>query len=130
LSDPVLEADLEQVMSAIPGEDEDWTPLHSFADDAASSTAYAIRTYLSKDPQEAVWASRRCYDAVDLAAQQDPANISATTFDEKRLLAHPLVQQELNRQRLDLEQLERVSDTKAVAAALKAQSVASPAVPT
>jgi uncharacterized protein YjaG (DUF416 family) len=59
---------LNEVMGLLPEESDDWEVSHAFADDAISSLAYAIRCLLVTDPQEAIWAARRAYEAADQAA--------------------------------------------------------------
>src|SRR5262249_17928400 len=83
-------AELSQTLEAAPFVD----------DDAAASTAFALRCHLSGAAEDAMRAAKRAYEARDYEAQQDPDYISA---DEIMLLAHPNVQEELFQQQTDLD---------------------------
>jgi hypothetical protein len=50
-------------------DDEDWTALSPLAQNGAAAVAYALRTWLSKDAKEAVWAARQLYEAGDYLVQ-------------------------------------------------------------
>lgn len=44
--------------SLVPHDDDEyWSELSPLAQNAAASAAYAVRTWLLEDPQEAVWAA-------------------------------------------------------------------------
>jgi uncharacterized protein YjaG (DUF416 family) len=100
-----LEAILGRCMALIPGE-EDASEEAAYADDAVASVAYTIRALLTADPQEAAWAARRAYDAVDhfIANQLNQSIIEREL--EGAIAAHPLVQAELQRQQADLRDLQ------------------------
>ncbi|MDQ0077888.1 DUF416 family protein [Arthrobacter oryzae] len=53
--------------SMVPSEDGDNALESGYAENAAVAVAYAIRTWLSDDPQEAVWAARQVFDVADYA---------------------------------------------------------------
>lgn len=106
LSDTEIQMAAARCMELVPSEqgwDEDTQP---YAEDAAAAVAYAVRARLNGDPQEAAWAGRRVYEAIDhfINAQKE---VSATTDpdDQLNVLAHPLVQAELLRQQRDLHEL-------------------------
>ena len=71
-------------------------------DDAAASTAYALRCLQSGDPQEAVWAAQRAYDARDAAAQAQLEFDTFTPSVEEQLRSAPVVQSELKCQMEDI----------------------------
>lgn len=54
----------------IPGDAEPWIFESGYAQNAVAAVAYAARTWLSADPQQAVWAGRQVFEAADLAAQK------------------------------------------------------------
>jgi hypothetical protein len=92
-------SDEELVLGWIPHvEDDDWTFEHAFVQEALSSLVYAIRSLLSSDPQEAVWAATTAYDSVDqatiwfLGIRPDSREAEAT------IISHPIVQREFVRQ--------------------------------
>ena len=92
---------LQTCMALIPDEDDEWTDGQPYADDAASSLAYALRAIRSGGAeQEAAWAGRRAYEAVDHFVRHHFG-----IEDEDAIMAHPLMQAELSRQRKDLEDL-------------------------
>lgn len=77
--------------SLVPSDDDDdWSTLSPLAQNAAASAAYAVRTWLLEDPQEAVWAARQLFEAGDYLVQlAAPAQsyISSTDSDEPLSLA-------------------------------------------
>lgn len=40
-----------------------------YAQNAAAAVACAVRTWMTDEPQEAVWGARQVYEAADYAAQ-------------------------------------------------------------
>ncbi len=75
-----------------------------------------IRDLLStSDAQEAGWAARQVYEALDLwVTTRDNIDVDAVGADD-RIVAHPLIQAELSRQRREIEELgerniERIKD--------------------
>ncbi len=50
-------------------DDDDWSVWSPFAQNAAAAVAYALRTLLSGDSQNAVWAARQLYEAADYLVQ-------------------------------------------------------------
>jgi uncharacterized protein YjaG (DUF416 family) len=117
---------LNRCMALIPDEDEDEdqsseeyvAAMEAQADHAASALAYAYRCRQNEAAQEAAWAARRAYEAVDhWVINRDDIDISKRGA-EQRVLSHPLVQAELARQRRDLEELLAIRDEGAVANAL------------
>lgn len=53
-----------------PSDDAEWVFELGYAQNAAAAVAYAIRTCLSDDPQEAAWAARQLYEAAEYAISQ------------------------------------------------------------
>lgn len=95
----------------VPDEDDGWTIDAAYAQNAAASTAYAIRAWSTDDAQEAAWAARQLYEAADYAAQQIlTPEVSGSDGLEQALLAHPLVQDALAAIEDALAFVERSSD--------------------
>lgn len=93
---------LDEVMSLLPEESDDWAISHALVDDALSSLAYAIRCLLTPEPQEAAWAARRAYEAADQAAIRALGVQPGSPITETAIQSHSFVQRELARQRNDL----------------------------
>jgi len=109
VSNAQLATILERCMALIPTGEEDTDEETAYAEDAAASVAYTIRARLAGDPQEAAWAARRAYEAVDhfILSQLNPAIVEQDL--EGVVIAHPLAQAELKRQQADLRDLHSVS---------------------
>jgi hypothetical protein len=105
LGDPMsgdeIRAALDGCLRLIPGEeDEPWIDEQAYADDAASAIAYTLGALDTGEAQEAAWAARRAYEAADHYVVHRLGVAS-----ESQVLAHPIVQGELSRQRRDLVEL-------------------------
>jgi uncharacterized protein YjaG (DUF416 family) len=108
VSDVELASTLEKCLSLIEGEKDDPDEDAAYADDAAASVAYAIRARLTGAPQEAAWAAKRAYEAIDhMVMNQFPTGLIGRDL-ERDVVSHPLVQTELRRQQADLRDLESV----------------------
>lgn len=103
-----LEADAE---SMVPDEDDEgWTASRAYAGNAAAAAAYALRAWLTDDPQEAVWAARQLFDAADLAYfQANPGVIFVTEEENKASLESPVVQSAISAIQRDLEAIEKAT---------------------
>jgi len=105
-------ADLEDVrnlaMNSVPDDDSLGTAslASRYAGYMPTALAYAVACHQSEDPQQAVWAARQPYDAIDLWV----ATPSEIDFNEPgvegRVASAPLIQAELSRQSRDLYDLE------------------------
>jgi hypothetical protein len=108
-------------MSMLPDEEDYHDGLAYYAEDAVSAAAYAIRARLSSDVQQVIWAARKAYEALDeLVSAEKPDSEAIDQKEEERILSHSLVQAELRRQRVDLEQLQKIkvgsiSETEGIA---------------
>ena len=100
-------AELERLQEAaeelVPEEDDDWVTASGYASNAAAAVAYALRTRLTDNPQEAAWAARQAYDTTDYAAQQQLEDAGFDDAGEEALLSQPVVQEALEGLNTDLE---------------------------
>jgi uncharacterized protein YjaG (DUF416 family) len=101
-----VEAMIAKCMTLIPREDEGpWIEEQAAAEDAGAAVAYALRCRKSGESQEAAWAARRCYEALDhFVVNRDNIDTNAPGAEE-RIFGDPLVQAELLRQQRDLDDL-------------------------
>ena len=98
---------LADVMALIPDEDAPgWNPLTSYAADAASAVAYALRCLMSSDAQEAAWAARRVYEALEHYVSSRNCMGPGDAASEGRILGAPIIQAGLRRQNRDLNDLQ------------------------
>ena len=103
---------LAQVIGLIPDQDAPgWTPLTAYAEDALSALAYSLQCLRSADAQEAVWAARRVYEALDyFVTTRD--NISPDEpGGEQRVIGDSGIQAELQRQARDISDLMVAGDS-------------------
>ena len=56
-----------EAASMPPSDDEEWVLEVGYGQNAAFAVAYAIRTWLTDDPQEAAWAARQVYEVAEYA---------------------------------------------------------------
>lgn len=111
-----FEEQIEALVSLVPQEDSidgrwgqdaiNMAPIGRWnAQNAGMTALYALRTRLGAEPQEAAWAARVAYEALDnfvINSEDIDMNMPGA---ELRVLAHPLVQAELARQLRDIEDL-------------------------
>lgn len=96
---------IEEAMKLIPQEDDAegaWTQEATNAQNAGMSATYALRARLTGEAQEAAWAARVAYEAIDNYVINKEGINTNTPDGELRVLSHPLVQAELERQERDL----------------------------
>jgi uncharacterized protein YjaG (DUF416 family) len=84
-----------QAEGLVPDEDEDWVAESGFGQNAAAAVAYALRTRLTDNPQEAEWAARQAYDVTDYAAQRQLEDADFDAAGEEALANQPVVQEAL-----------------------------------
>ena len=75
------------------------------AEDAGAALCYALRCRKTGDSQEAAWAGRRAYEALDEFVISREKIDTNQPGGEQQALSHPLIQAELGRQRRDLNEL-------------------------
>jgi uncharacterized protein YjaG (DUF416 family) len=108
MSDVEIDAEIEACTELIPREDDGpWVMEQAAADDAASALAYSLRCRRTGQAQEAAWAARRAYEAVDHYVINTEHINTNSPGAEARILSHPLVHAELARQQRDLDELLR-----------------------
>lgn len=56
------------VEDMVPADEGEWTFEMGYGQSAIAAVVYAVRTWLTDDPQEAVWAARQVHQAADYAA--------------------------------------------------------------
>jgi uncharacterized protein YjaG (DUF416 family) len=105
---------LNEVMELLPEEQNEWAPLHVYADHAVSSLAYALRCLVDSNEKEAAWAARRAYEAADQGTIRQLAIQGGPTDSESHILSFPIVQRELSRQENDLAAIERLGAPEAL----------------
>lgn len=94
-------------MTVFPDEESESSNLHAYAQDALSSLAYTVRCLIDGSAQEAAWGANSAYEAADQAAIRQLGIQPGGTAAEHRILMHPFVQRELERQERDLHILEQ-----------------------
>lgn len=81
----------------VPSDDgDDWFLEMGYGQNAAAAAAYAIRTWLTDDPQEAAWAARQVYEVADYGVLQGSPTIDLNAPDaESQVIASAAVQEAL-----------------------------------
>ena len=100
-----VQARLDQSLDLVPDEDEIWIGLPFYAGDAAAAVAYAFSVRLTGDSQDAAWAARRAYEALDHFVIHKLGINFDIAGAEEQVVMDPIIQRELGRQRRDLEEL-------------------------
>lgn len=103
-----IDLKLDECMDLIPREDDGpWLPGQAAAEDAVTALAYTLRCRQNGSAQEAAWAARHSSEAIDrFVIDREDIDLNKAG-EQARILADPLVQMELLRQRRDLEDLLR-----------------------
>jgi len=108
------DADFRDIASNIESlmldEDAIPSPVTAAAEDAARAVAYVVDTILEGRADDALYAGSVAYQAVDQHVISLQRKEMGKPGSEEQILAHPLVQAELARQRRDLIELETFSD--------------------
>ena len=108
----------------VPSDDDGWTLEMGYAQNAAGAAAYAIRTWLTDDAQEAAWAGRQVYELADYAVLQSNPELDLNSPDATAFVtASDLVQQALAALDRTLDAIEsRPADWQQLRAAAEADS--------
>jgi uncharacterized protein YjaG (DUF416 family) len=106
LGEAVLTELIDRCEDLVPSdEDKDWSAESAYAQNAAAAVAYALRCRAEHASQEAVWAARQAYEAIDQSViDRDHVDVNVPHVEEI-IRRHPLIQAELQRQRQDLSDL-------------------------
>ncbi len=123
------EEQLRAVMALLPDESERWSELHAYADDAVSVVAYALRNLLSRKPEDAAWAARRVYEAIDHYIISTSALDVNRAGVEQQIASDALIQAELSRQIRDIDELTKKPNSMAIAESFKARAERESALP-
>lgn len=108
MSDAEVDEHIESCMKLIPREDCGPRVFEQpAAEDAASALVYTLRCRRDGKAQEAAWAARRVYEALDYFVINNEKIDANAAGAEARVLADPLVQAELARQERDIDELAR-----------------------
>jgi hypothetical protein len=76
-----------------------------YAEHATIAVAYALTSRQTGETQEAIWAARQVYDALDhFIIVRDKIDVNSSSA-EGTIMSHPLMQNELQRQDRDLRDL-------------------------
>jgi uncharacterized protein YjaG (DUF416 family) len=103
---------LADIVALIPDQDAPgWTPLTAYGEDALSALAYCVSCLQSGDPQEAAWAARRVYEALDYFVTNRDNVTPGDSGAETRVLSDSMIQAELERQARDIDDLSHLGDT-------------------
>jgi uncharacterized protein YjaG (DUF416 family) len=106
MSPEELQQSIDLSMELIPQEDEiPWILDQAWAEDAAVALVYALCTRQNGKSQDAMWAARRAYDALDHFVTNQEDIDPSTAGAEERILSNPLIQAEFIRQQRDLREL-------------------------
>jgi len=115
-----LEQLIEDLMALVPQEEsctQPWTQDMTNAQNAGMSVLYVLRTKLAGDAQEAAWAARVAYEALDNVVINQEKIDTSLPGEEQRVLAHPLLQAEFARQQRDIDELRCSKSEQSVLAA-------------
>jgi uncharacterized protein YjaG (DUF416 family) len=105
-----IDAPIANCMALTPREaDGPWIDSQAAAEDAGAALAYALRSWKTGDSQEAAWAARRAYEALDDFVINRLGIDVNNPGARDRVRQHPLVQAELARQQRDLAELRDAS---------------------
>jgi uncharacterized protein YjaG (DUF416 family) len=101
-----LDKKIDNCLSSIPSEDEEPDTYPGLAaEDAASAICYTLQCWKTGDSQEAAWAARRTYEALDgYIIEHESIDINEPGA-ESRVEANDIIQSELRRQHRDIEEL-------------------------
>jgi len=106
LSEEEVSEAITSCTDRIPTEESPgWVPEQAVAEDAATAVVYALRCLKNGEAQEAAWAARCAYEAIDHYVINHENIDLNTPGAEALIISHPLIQAEMARQRRDLDQL-------------------------
>ena len=103
----------EQLLEAMPDEDENGSFESAVVEDACAAMIYAMHSLYADAAQNAAWSARRVYETADRYASSFLNEPEYSDVAEDRILKHPTVQLELQRQMRDLDTLKEANLTDA-----------------
>ena len=111
-----VEADVQayqaEAEGLVPSDEEDWFLEIGYGQNAAAAAEYAIRTWLTDDPQEAAWAARQVYELADYSVLQGDLELDLNAPGaEASVLASDVVQRALTALDRSLEAVESAPST-------------------
>lgn len=90
---PDVEETIDRVEKAVPSEDGGWALESGYAQNGIAAIAYALRAWVSNDPQQAVWAARQVHEAAAYGIERGPSAAAPHLWEgESALPHHPLEQ--------------------------------------
>ncbi|MGO4871366.1 MAG: DUF416 family protein [Roseiarcus sp.] len=103
----VIDKQTDTVESLSPDEnDGEWILEQASAEDTVAAIAYTLDCLKSGASQEAAWAARRAYEAIDnYIINISNTNASILDVDETAVISNELIQSELYRQQVDIDDL-------------------------
>lgn len=106
----LLQSEYEECYSLIPNEDLASKSGVPYIEDAVSSIAYALRTVLSDEGQEAAYAARCACELLEHYLSRTLSIDLREPVSAEKIYQHPLMQQELLRQENLLSELEQLRE--------------------
>jgi hypothetical protein len=101
-----LQKNISTCMSLIPPDDDMTLPIESdYAENAVLAVIYALTCRQGGNSQEAMSSAEQVYNALDHFLINRENIVLRRRESVRRILAHPLIQAELARQRRDIEEL-------------------------
>jgi uncharacterized protein YjaG (DUF416 family) len=99
-------ANIRHCLALVPTEEDGpWIDEQAAAEDHVSALVYALTCLQGGEPQEAAWSAQHVFEALNSFVQCRDGRGDTQALDPKRVLADPLVQAELARQKQDLDEL-------------------------
>ena len=76
----------EEAEGLVPSDNDGWLVETGCAQNAATAAAYAVRAWLTNDPQEAAWAGRQVYELADYAVLQSMPDLDLNAVGASALV--------------------------------------------
>jgi hypothetical protein len=106
MTETEVKANISTGMNLIPVDyHEPWFVEQASAEDASAAVVFALTCRQNGNSQEAMWSAQRAHSAIDqFVIDREHIDVIPRGARE-RILAHPLIQAELARQRRDIDEL-------------------------
>ena len=105
-----LKARISTYTNRIPTEESGWTDGQAATEDCGAAIAYAYRSRLFGDSQEAAWSAQRAYELLDYLVTHSRESDQRNYGDEQAIISDPLIQEELGYQEESLRSLFNLVD--------------------